>query len=61
MNKGDELPLRSAQGQTRQASPWVDRPKVRGGGDGPGIGFDVARTGVVFVRFVGFPSVGKWA
>ncbi|KAK1926345.1 P-loop containing nucleoside triphosphate hydrolase protein [Papiliotrema laurentii] len=30
-----------------------------GGGGGPGIGFDVARTGVASVGFVGFPSVGK--
>ena len=30
-----------------------------GGGGGGGIGFDVARTGVASVGFVGFPSVGK--
>ncbi|KAJ3218718.1 GTP-binding protein [Clydaea vesicula] len=30
-----------------------------GGGGGPGIGFDVAKTGVARVGFVGFPSVGK--
>lgn len=30
-----------------------------GGGGGAGIGFDVARTGVASVGFVGFPSVGK--
>ncbi|WVQ62065.1 uncharacterized protein L199_000200 [Kwoniella botswanensis] len=30
-----------------------------GGGGGPGIGFDVARTGIASVGFVGFPSVGK--
>ncbi|EFP82353.2 uncharacterized protein PGTG_08309 [Puccinia graminis f. sp. tritici CRL 75-36-700-3] len=29
------------------------------GGGGPGVGFDVARTGVASVGFVGFPSVGK--
>jgi hypothetical protein len=28
-----------------------------GGGGGPGAGFDVARTGVASVGFVGFPSV----
>lgn len=30
-----------------------------GGGGGPGIGFDVAKTGIASVGFVGFPSVGK--
>lgn len=28
-------------------------------GGGPGIGFDVARTGIASVGFIGFPSVGK--
>lgn len=30
-----------------------------GGGGGGGAGFDVARTGVASVGFIGFPSVGK--
>ncbi|KAG8918655.1 hypothetical protein FRC00_012211, partial [Tulasnella sp. 408] len=30
-----------------------------GGGGGGGLGFDVARTGIASVGFVGFPSVGK--
>ncbi|KAL7325319.1 GTP-binding protein rbg1 [Mucor circinelloides] len=30
-----------------------------GGGGGPGVGFDVAKTGVARIGFVGFPSVGK--
>ena len=34
-------------------------PPGGGGGGGGGIGFDVARTGVASVGFVGFPSVGK--
>ena len=29
------------------------------GGGGGGVGFDVARTGVASVGFIGFPSVGK--
>ncbi|KAJ1553248.1 GTP-binding protein [Nowakowskiella sp. JEL0078] len=31
----------------------------QGGGGGGGVGFDVAKTGVARVGFVGFPSVGK--
>ncbi|KAL0949706.1 hypothetical protein HGRIS_009743 [Hohenbuehelia grisea] len=34
-------------------------PSGGGGGGGGGVGFDVARTGVASVGFVGFPSVGK--
>lgn len=34
-------------------------PTVAGGGGGAGVGFDVARTGVASVGFIGFPSVGK--
>ena len=30
-----------------------------GQGGGPGVGFDVAKTGVARVGFIGFPSVGK--
>lgn len=30
-----------------------------GGGGGGGAGFDVARTGVASIGFIGFPSVGK--
>ncbi|GMM33149.1 GTP-binding protein [Saccharomycopsis crataegensis] len=30
-----------------------------GGGGGGGVGFDVAKTGIATVGFVGFPSVGK--
>ncbi|KAH9482810.1 Ribosome-interacting GTPase 1 [Psilocybe cubensis] len=34
-------------------------PPSSGGGGGGGVGFDVARTGIASVGFVGFPSVGK--
>ncbi|KAK4053258.1 GTP-binding protein rbg1 [Microbotryomycetes sp. JL221] len=34
-------------------------PGAGGGGGGAGIGFDVARTGIASVGFIGFPSVGK--
>jgi ribosome-interacting GTPase 1 len=34
-------------------------PTGGGGGGGGGLGFDVARTGIASVGFVGFPSVGK--
>ncbi|TNY19978.1 P-loop containing nucleoside triphosphate hydrolase protein [Rhodotorula diobovata] len=30
-----------------------------GGGGGAGVGFDVARTGIASIGFIGFPSVGK--
>jgi uncharacterized protein len=33
-------------------------PRSSSGGGG-GLGFDVARTGIASVGFVGFPSVGK--
>ena len=36
----------------------ISTPSGSGGGGG-GVGFDVARTGVASVGFVGFPSVGK--
>ncbi|KAM6495986.1 P-loop containing nucleoside triphosphate hydrolase protein [Amanita muscaria] len=36
----------------------ISGPSGSGGGGG-GIGFDVARTGIASVGFVGFPSVGK--
>lgn len=32
-------------------------PPGGSGGGGPGLGFDVARTGVASVGFIGFPSV----
>ncbi|KAJ8086490.1 GTP-binding protein rbg1 [Marasmius tenuissimus] len=34
-------------------------PSSGSGGGGGGLGFDVARTGIASVGFVGFPSVGK--
>ncbi|KAG5648695.1 GTP-binding protein rbg1 [Asterophora parasitica] len=34
-------------------------PSTGSGGGGGGLGFDVARTGIASVGFVGFPSVGK--
>jgi hypothetical protein len=37
----------------------ISTPSGSGGGGGTGVGFDVARTGVASVGFVGFPSVGK--
>jgi len=37
----------------------ISTPSGSGGGGGGGVGFDVARTGVASVGFVGFPSVGK--
>ena len=37
----------------------IQGPSGSSGGGGGGLGFDVARTGVASVGFVGFPSVGK--
>ena len=34
-------------------------PSSGSGGGGGALGFDVARTGIASVGFVGFPSVGK--
>ena len=54
------LPLRCT-GQLRAKLAKLKRELIMpsGGGGGAGIGFDVARTGIASVGFVGFPSVGK--
>jgi len=50
-------------GQLRAKLAKLKRELISGntssGGGGGGIGFDVARTGIASVGFVGFPSVGK--
>jgi small GTP-binding protein len=46
----------------RRRRRWYDRPVIelqRARTDGCAVGFDVARTGVASVGFIGFPSVGK--
>lgn len=50
-------------GQLKAKLAKLRRELIQGtggsGGGGGGIGFDVARTGIASVGFVGFPSVGK--
>ncbi|SCV74002.1 BQ2448_6434 [Microbotryum intermedium] len=53
---------RSISANSRPSSPSSKRELLTpttGGGGGGGVGFDVARTGIASVGFVGFPSVGK--
>uniref|UniRef100_A0A8H7XTT8 Uncharacterized protein n=1 Tax=Psilocybe cubensis TaxID=181762 RepID=A0A8H7XTT8_PSICU len=58
--KDHELPHRSAQGKARKAQARLYCPPSSGGvGGGGGGGFNVARTGIASVGFVGCPSVGK--
>ncbi|GAB1519910.1 GTP-binding protein rbg1 [Rhizoctonia solani] len=53
------LPSWSPQSEARQTQARTYHPQGGGGGGGGGMGFDVARTGIASVGFVGFPSVGK--
>lgn len=49
-------------GQLRSKLAKLQRELINptsSGGGGPGQGFDVARTGIASVGFIGFPSVGK--
>ena len=50
---------RSAHAQAQQGATEEAGEDEEVGGGGGGVGFDVARTGIASVGFVGFPSVGK--
>ncbi|RSH79175.1 uncharacterized protein EHS24_001214 [Apiotrichum porosum] len=57
-NKATEYHLGQLKAKLAKLRRELITPSGSGGG-GPGIGFDVARTGVASVGFIGFPSVGK--
>ena len=56
-NKATSYHLGQLKAKLAKLRRELIEPKSSGGG--PGIGFDVAKTGVASVGFVGFPSVGK--
>ncbi|POW04722.1 hypothetical protein PSTT_10193, partial [Puccinia striiformis] len=58
MNKATAFHLGQLKAKLAKLKRELLTPSSSGGG-GPGVGFDVARTGVASVGFVGFPSVGK--
>lgn len=57
-NKATSYHLGQLKAKLAKLRRELIEPKIAGG-SGPGIGFDVARTGIASVGFVGFPSVGK--
>ncbi|KAF8309168.1 developmentally regulated GTP binding protein 1 [Clavulina sp. PMI_390] len=57
-NKATSYHLGLLKAKLAKARRELIEPKGSGGGGG-GQGFDVARTGIASVGFVGFPSVGK--
>lgn len=57
-NKATEFHLGQLKAKLARLKRELLTPTTGGGGGG-GVGFDVARTGVASVGFVGFPSVGK--
>lgn len=58
-NKATSYHLGQLKAKLAKLRRELIEPKTAGGGGGPGAGFDVARTGIASVGFVGFPSVGK--
>eukprot|EP00160_Parvularia_atlantis_P017815 Unigene6295_Nuclearia_a/m.19387 Unigene6295_Nuclearia_a/g.19387 ORF Unigene6295_Nuclearia_a/g.19387 Unigene6295_Nuclearia_a/m.19387 type:complete len:369 (-) Unigene6295_Nuclearia_a:43-1149(-) len=57
-NKATSYHLGRLKAQVAKLRRELLEPKG-GGGGGPGEGFDVAKTGVARIGFIGFPSVGK--
>jgi small GTP-binding protein len=57
-NKATSYHLGQLRSKLAKLQRELINPTTNGGG-GPGLGFDVARTGVASVGFIGFPSVGK--
>jgi len=58
-NKATSYHLGQLKAKLAKLRRELIEPKTSGGGGGPGAGFDVQRTGIASVGFVGFPSVGK--
>lgn len=58
-NKATSFHLGMLKAKIAKLKRELINPNVAGGGGGAGVGFDVARTGVASVGFIGFPSVGK--
>uniref|UniRef100_D8PR25 Developmentally regulated GTP binding protein 1 n=1 Tax=Schizophyllum commune (strain H4-8 / FGSC 9210) TaxID=578458 RepID=D8PR25_SCHCM len=58
-NKATSYHLGQLKAKLAKLKRELITPGGGGGGGGGGVGFDVARTGVASVGFVGFPSVGK--
>ncbi|PSR71782.1 hypothetical protein PHLCEN_2v12283 [Hermanssonia centrifuga] len=59
MNKATSYHLGQLKAKLAKLRRELIGPSGSGGGGGGGLGFDVARTGIASVGFVGFPSVGK--
>ncbi|CAI6333053.1 unnamed protein product [Periconia digitata] len=57
-NKATSFHLGQLKAKLAKLKKELLTPSSSGGGGG-GVGFDVARTGVASVGFIGFPSVGK--
>src|ERR1700712_3564927 len=57
-NKATSFHLGQLKAKLAKLKRELLTPSSSGGG-GAGAGFDVARTGVASVGFIGFPSVGK--
>src|SRR3954464_7468385 len=57
-NKATSFHLGQLKAKLAKLKRELLTPTTSGGG-GAGAGFDVARTGVASVGFIGFPSVGK--
>ncbi|KAF9469086.1 P-loop containing nucleoside triphosphate hydrolase protein [Collybia nuda] len=58
-NKATSYHLGQLKAKIAKLRRELINPTGGGGGGGAGLGFDVARTGIASVGFVGFPSVGK--
>jgi len=58
-NKATSYHLGQLRAKLAKLQRELISPSTAGGGGGGGAGFDVARTGIASVGFVGFPSVGK--